>query len=77
MKKLFLVFAVAGFLTACDNAADGDNSTKDSLDSVENAKKEMIDSNAAQAKDSVEQIIDAKKDMVDSLNQGADSVGIN
>lgn len=73
MKKLFFLFVVAGFVASCDNAADSGQSVKDSLDSIENAKKEMIDSAASEAKDSIEQRIDAKKEMVDSLNLGQDT----
>jgi hypothetical protein len=73
MKKLFILFVVAGFFASCDNAAENGQTTKDSLDSVENAKKEMIDSSATEAKDSIEQRIDAKKEMVDSLNLSRDT----
>lgn len=73
MKKVLMVLAVAGFLVSCDNAADAEKRTKDSLDSVEKATKNVIDSNANQAKDSVDNKIDAQKEIVDSLNKGKDS----
>lgn len=73
MKKVFMLLAVAGFLVSCDNAADAEKKTKDSLDSVENAKKNVIDSTSDKAKDSVTQTIDAQKDLADSLNKGADT----
>ena len=34
MKKVFMLLAVAGFIVSCDNAADTEKRTKDSLDSV-------------------------------------------
>lgn len=73
MKKVFVVLAAAVFLVSCDNAADTETTTKDSLDSIENAKKSMIDSTADQAKDSVDQTIDAQKNMVDSMNKTNDT----
>ena len=74
MKKFFGILAIAGVLVACNNAADTEKRTKDSLDSVENAKKSMIDSTADKAKDSVEQNIEAKKEVVDSINKTVDTV---
>lgn len=68
MKKLLFVLMIAGTTVACNNAADAEQRLKDSLDSVENAKKDMIDSVASEAKDSVEQSIDAKEEMVDSMH---------
>lgn len=76
MKKALLVLAVAGFLASCDNdGGDAAKKTKDSLDSIENAKKNMIDSNANKAKDAVEQTTDAQKQMVDTMhkNDGKDT----
>lgn len=73
MKKFLGILAIAGTLAACDNAANSEQRTKDSLDSVENAKKAMIDSTAEQRKDSIEQNIEAKKDMVDTMNRMVDT----
>ena len=64
-----MLLAVAGFVVSCDNAADTEKRTKDSLDSVEKAKKEMVNENADRAKDSIDQTIDAQKNMVDSMNK--------
>lgn len=69
MKKAFLVLAVAGFLVSCDNAGDAEQRTKDSLDSVQKATANKIDSNANNMKDSLDNKIDAQKNMVDSLNK--------
>ena len=68
MKKLFMVFAVAGFLTACNNSADTVDNTKDSLDSVANAQTNIIDSTADQKIDNIDSTVDAKKDAIDSMN---------
>lgn len=73
MKKLALFLFVAAFAVACDNAADAEQRAKDSLDSVKNAKVDMIDSTADQRIDSVEQNIEAQKEMVDSLNPGTEN----
>ena len=51
MKKLFLVLAIAGAVTACNNAADSTAEAKDSLDSTASERKEMIDSTAEQKKE--------------------------
>ena len=56
MKKLLVVFAIAGSLFACNNAADTTADAKDSIDSVASETKEVIDSTAEQAKDSLNMI---------------------
>ena len=71
MKKLFLVFAVAGSLMACDNSADAEQRIKDSLDSVTNLKKESIDEAAKDAKQGIDSTTEAIKDSVDA---GVDSL---
>ena len=43
MKKLLLVFAIAGSLVACNNAADSTAEAKDSVDSVASETKDMVD----------------------------------
>jgi len=72
MKKLFIVLAVAGTLTACNNSADTTADTKDSIDSVAGEKREAIDSTAEQKKDAVDSTAEQKKealDRLDSLNR--------
>lgn len=66
MKKLLVVFAIAGSLIACNNAADSTADAKDSIDSVAAEKKEMIDSTAEQRIDRVDSIAEQAKD---SLNK--------
>ncbi len=73
MKKVFMVLAVAGFLVSCDNAANSEARTKDSLDSVEKAQKAMVNDQADKSKDSIDQKTDAQKDMVDSMHKGVDT----
>jgi hypothetical protein len=69
MKKVFMLLAVAGFLASCNNSADSEKRTKDSLDSIKNATTNVIDSSAEKMKDSVDQTIDAQKQIVDSLHK--------
>ena len=72
MKKLFIVLAVAGALTACNNSADTAASAKDSLDSIANEKKEVIDSTAQEKKEMVDSTTTEKKEAIkkiDSLNK--------
>ncbi len=76
MKKLFLVFAIAGALTACNNAADSTAEAKDSIDSVASEKKEMVDSTAEAKKDVIDSTTEQKKealDKIDSASKVADS----
>jgi hypothetical protein len=72
MKKLFIVLAVAGALTACNNSADNTAEKKDSIDSVTSERKEAIDSTADQRKEAVDSTAEQKKetlDKMDSLNK--------
>ena len=73
MKKILLVLAFAGVLTACNNAGDTAETTKDSLDSAASERKDKIDSSADVRKDMIDSTTEAKKDMVDSLQKGTDS----
>lgn len=76
MKKLFLVLAIAGALTACNNAADSTADAKDSLDSLASEKKEMIDSTSEEKKDVIDSTTEQKKealDKMDSASKKADS----
>ena len=73
MKKVFAVLAIAGFITSCNNAANSEARTKDSLDSVAKAQKSMVNDQADKSKDSIEQTKDAQKNMVDSMNKGMDT----
>jgi len=65
MKRIFVIFALAGSLVACNNSADSTEQTKDSIDSSATEKKEMIDSSAEQKKDMVDSSAERKKDAVD------------
>ncbi|HEX2608774.1 MAG TPA: hypothetical protein VHK91_15430 [Flavisolibacter sp.] len=72
MKKLLGILAIAGVLTACNNAADSTGEKKDSVDSVGSATKDVIDSTADANKDKVDSLTDAKKETLekmDSLNK--------
>ena len=72
MKRLFVIFALAGSLAACNNSAESTGEKKDSLDSLASEKKEMIDSNAQQQKEKVDSSTERKKDALeraDSLRQ--------
>ena len=70
MKKLFVVFAIAGALTACNNASDSAAATKDSIDSVAGEKKEAIDSVASEKKEAIDSTAEQKKEVVDSVTKG-------
>jgi hypothetical protein len=73
MKKFLGILAIAGTLVACDNTAGSEARTKDSLDSVAKAQKEVVNESADKSKDSIEQTKDAQKEMVDSMNKGTDT----
>jgi gas vesicle protein len=66
MKKLCLVFAIAGSLVACDNSADTAQQAKDSLDSVTNLQKESVEDAAKDAKENLDSTSEAVKDSVDA-----------
>jgi hypothetical protein len=66
MKKLFLVFAVAGSLIACNNAGDAAQNSKDSLDSVTKLQKESVEEAAQDAKQNIDSTNKATKDSVDA-----------
>lgn len=66
MKKLFLVFAIAGSLVACDNSADNAERIKDSTDSVTNLQKESVEDAAKDAKENLDSTSEAVKDSVDA-----------
>ncbi len=68
MKKFLFIFAIAGSLAACNDAANSVDDTKDSLDSVASEKKDMVDSMADNRKDMIDSTMDAKKEMVDSTH---------
>ena len=71
MKKLFLVFAIAGALTACNNAADSTAEAKDSIDSIASETKENIDSTAEQKMDNVDSTAAQAKDSLDKIDSAA------
>jgi len=76
MKKFILSAVVAFSLLACDNAANTEARTKDSLDSIANAKKEKIDSSAEERKDVIDSTTQLQKEAAeraDSINRKKDS----
>jgi hypothetical protein len=74
MKKLFLIFIVAGSLVACNNAGDTGQKTLDSLDSSKNLQKESIDAAAQDAKKNIDSTTQAVKDSVGAaLNRSQDT----
>ncbi|HEY0354737.1 MAG TPA: hypothetical protein VGC29_00955 [Flavisolibacter sp.] len=70
MKKLLMMAVIAAGLVACNNSAESTDNTKDSLDSIANAKKEAIDSTAEQRKENIDSLTELKKDQLapDSAN---------
>ncbi|MGZ3844471.1 MAG: hypothetical protein ACXVLT_05335 [Flavisolibacter sp.] len=72
MKRILLMFALAGSLVACNNSADSTAEKKDSLDSMATEKKDMVDSTAEQKKNMIDSTTEKKKDAIermDSLNK--------
>lgn len=69
MKRLFLVLAVAGALTACSNSSNTAAAKKDSLDSTASEKKEMVDSTTSAVKDKMDSTADVKKNKIDSATK--------
>lgn len=69
MKKILGVLLIAGTLVACNNSADSEANTKDSLDSIANIKKDVIDSSADAKKDMIDSSTEAKKDAVDTTKK--------
>lgn len=65
MKKLFYITVLAGFMVACNDAAESTDNTKDSLDSIANEKKDAIDSTAEARKDRIDSTTDLRKDSLD------------
>lgn len=68
MKRIFLVFALAGTFVACNNSADTTGEKKDSLDSLASEKKEVVDSTAEQKKDQIDSSTERKKDALDKTD---------
>lgn len=71
MKKLLVVFAIAGSLIACNNSSDSTADAKDSVDSVASETKDMIDSTAEQKMDNVDSAAQQKKDSLDKVDSAA------
>jgi len=77
MKKLFIVLAFAGALTACNNDASSSSDVQDSLnkslDSVEKARKDSIEDSTDRVKEridnSFEKTDSANKALADSTNK--------
>ena len=71
MKKILGILLIAGSLVACnDNAASVDN-TKDSLDSVEKAKKDQVENTSDSLQNKIDSTYDAKKDSVNKADSAA------
>lgn len=68
MKRIFLVFALAGTFVACNNSANTTGEKKDSLDSLASEKKEVVDSTAEQKKDQIDSSTERKKDALDKTD---------
>ena len=72
MKKFLGVLVIAASLVACNNSADTVHNTKDSLDSVEKAKKDMVENAADSTINKIDSTYDAAKDSLqakDSLSK--------
>jgi hypothetical protein len=72
MKKFLGVLVIAASLVACNNSADTVDNTKDSLDSVEKAKKENVENAADSTINKIDSTYDAAKDSLqakDSLSK--------
>lgn len=54
MKRLFMILAIAGAMTACNNSADSTEQQKDSLDSLATEKKDRIDSTTEEKKEALD-----------------------
>jgi len=65
MKRIFVIFALAGSLVACNNSADSTADKKDSIDSTASEKKDVIDSTAEQKKDIIDSTAEKKKEAVE------------
>ena len=64
---MFLALLVAGFFVSCDNAGDGGDRIKDSLDSLKNLKVESVQEAADQAIDTIQKNTDSLKQRVDEV----------
>ena len=73
MKKVLMVIAIAGFMASCNNAADTEARTKDSLDSIGKLQKESVENAADTAKKNIDSTTEAQKNRVDSMNKGVDT----
>lgn len=69
MKKVLAVLAIAGFMASCNNAADTEKRTKDSIDSVAKLQKESVSNAADTAKKNIDQMADSAKKQVDSTHK--------
>ena len=65
MKKFLGILVIAGSLVACNDSSTAVDNTKDSLDSVEKAKKEMVEDKSDSTQKAIDSTYDAKKDSLD------------
>lgn len=70
MKKFFAILAIAGTLTACNDAGNSAENIKDSIDSATSEVKDRLDSTTENRMDRMDSSAEAKKDMVDSMHKG-------
>lgn len=68
MKRILVIFALAGSLAACNNSANTTGDQKDSLDSIASEKKDVVDSTAEQQKDRIDSNTERKKDAIDKMD---------
>lgn len=69
MKNILGLFCIVLVLAACNNAADAEQRIKDSLDSIENLRKESVQEAADDAQENIEQRFDSLKETVDSVSE--------
>ena len=74
MKKILALAVLAVSLVACNESADSAARAKDSLDSIANAKIEVIDSSADAKIDAIDSTTEAKKEALDSTANRVDSI---
>jgi hypothetical protein len=69
MKNVFLLLATGVIFTACNNSADSTDNKKDSLDSVANLQKKMVDSTTKEGKTELDSAGKATKQVIDSTTE--------
>lgn len=67
MKKFLGILFIAASLVACNDSANTTERTKDSLDSVEKAKKEIVEDKSDSTINKIDSVYDAKGDSVKKM----------